>query len=243
MIPSTPRSSSRRHLIGVVDRPHVDLDAPPVHPLDEAVVDHREPAAAHRHLRRQRSRPRPSDQPQRGQLGRSGPGAQPVAEPAPQPEQPPVAERADTDPVEDLGAGELVRQRVDRPVGLAVDVPPDVRPGARAARRGGGSAPDRRPAPLPPPATAARRSGPVARTCGTGRRRGRPRRPRPPSRGRRSRGSGSRARRPARRRAACSPAPRSAPPRWANAIGPGQSRNGWRGGRGVLDTARSMVGS
>ena len=33
------------HLRWVVDRPHVDVDAAPVHPLDEALVDHGEPAA------------------------------------------------------------------------------------------------------------------------------------------------------------------------------------------------------
>ena len=44
MIPSTPRSSSRVHLVGVVDRPHVDLQAPAVGGVDEAPVDQRHAA-------------------------------------------------------------------------------------------------------------------------------------------------------------------------------------------------------
>ncbi len=103
-------------------------DAATVSALDEPLVDDGDPAAAYRDLGGQRTGQRPAEEADRGELGRSRGRAQAGAESPAEAEQPEVAERTDAHPVEEVGPVEQRGQRIDAPIGLAVEVPPHVRP-------------------------------------------------------------------------------------------------------------------
>ena len=142
MRPSTPRSSSSSHLVGVVDRPDVHVPARRRAPAGRSpAVTTVEPAAAVRHLERRAPRRRVSQvgepaagqQPERGRPRRGRPrsATRPPVTP-PEARAGGAGERADADPVVGRRCLDAVGERRDRAVGLDVDVERG-RPGRRRA--------------------------------------------------------------------------------------------------------------
>ena len=149
MIPSTPRSSSVAHLVGVVDRPHVDLQAAVVGGRDDPLGDQRHRAPSHRHLHAggaERARRAGPGWRARNRATWRGPidvhdrGPEALAHPG----QAAVGEGADAHPVDRARALDQVDQRLDGGVVLGIDVDAHVGPRPSAGPRAAGSARGRR---------------------------------------------------------------------------------------------------